>query len=73
MAWYAKQAPRPTRIKNEYLTSEREKQSKHQGTVSRMDSNCMWHKRRLVLLDEDLCLTPLAGELIIEKIPLVCF
>ena len=59
----------PTRIKTEYLNSER--QPKHEDTVYRMDSNCLWHERRLALLDDELCLTPLHDGLIIEKIPLV--
>jgi hypothetical protein len=62
----------PVRIKSEFLTGDRERiHAVHEDKIWRMDSNCLWHERQLVLFHDELCLTPLNDELIIEKIPLV--
>ena len=70
MKLYKKSVPRSTRVKKEYLTDVPSR--KHEDVVYRMDANSEWHERRLVLLSDDLCLTPVQEELIIDKIPLVC-
>ena len=70
MKVFKKSVPRSTRIKKEFLTDGSSR--KHEDIVYRMDANSEWHERRLVLLSDDLCLTPVHDELIIEKIPLVC-
>ncbi len=70
MKVFKKSVPRSTRIKKEYLTDGPSR--KYEDVVYRMDANSEWHERRLVLLKDDLCLTPVQDELIIEKIPLVC-
>ena len=69
MKLFKKSVPRSTRIKKEYLTDGPSR--KHEDVVYRMDASSEWHERRLVLLSDDLCLTPVQDELIIEKIPLV--
>mmetsp|Transcript_27504 Transcript_27504/g.57177 ORF Transcript_27504/g.57177 Transcript_27504/m.57177 type:complete len:187 (-) Transcript_27504:110-670(-) len=68
MKVFRKSVPRSTRIKKEYLTEGPSR--KHEDVVYRMDANSEWHERRLVLLSDNLCLTTVQDELIIEKIPL---